>query len=185
MAPTGRDYSQSFQGNASGCRRRVARWHQAAGMVLWPTPYNGNAVILFHGVGDNRQGMGAYAELLLANGYAVLLPDSRAQGASGGAFATYGIKEADDTGRWFDWLADADHSRCVFGMGESMGAAILLQALRVEPRFCAAVAESSFANFREIEYVRVGQFLRVGPWLGRIVLRPVVELAFLQSGSRT
>jgi len=65
------------------------------------------------------------------------------------------------------------------GLGESMGAAIILQALRAEPRFCAAVAESPFANFREIGYVRVGHFLKVGPRLGRIVLRPAVEWAFV------
>jgi len=144
-----------------------------------PAPDNGNAVILLHGVGDNRQGMLSYAELFLSNGYSVLLPDSRAQGESGGAFATYGINEADDVRGWFNWLTATAHPRCVFGMGESMGAAILLQALRAEPQFCAAVAESSFASFRKIGYVRVGQFLRVGPWLGRIVLRPAVELAFV------
>ena len=132
-----------------------------------------------HGVGDNRQGMLSYAELFLSNGYGVLLPDSRAQGESGGAFATYGIKEADDVHRWFDWLGTADHPQCICGLGESMGAAILLQSLRAEPHFCAVVAESPFANFREIGYTRVGQFFGVGPWLGRIVLRPAVELAFL------
>ena len=149
------------------------------GWFVRPTPYNGSAVILLHGVGDNRQGMGAYAELILANGYAVLLPDSRAQGESGGAFATYGIKEGDDVRRWLDWLDGYQHPRCIYGMGESMGAGILLQALRAEPRFCAAVAESPFASFREVGFVRVGQFVRVGPWLGRVVLRPAVELAFL------
>jgi uncharacterized protein len=149
------------------------------GWFVRPTPYNGSAVILLHGVGDNRQGMSSYAELFLANGYAVLLPDSRAQGESGGAFSTYGIKEADDVHRWFDWLNNYQHPRCIYGLGESMGAAILLQALRAEGRFCGAVAESPFANFRQIGYVRVGQLLRVGPWLGRIVLRPAVELAFI------
>jgi len=149
------------------------------GWFVRPTPYNGNAVILLHGVGDNRQGMLSYAELLLANGYSVLLPDSRAQGESGGAFATYGIEEADDVHRWFGWLETADHPRCIFGLGESMGAAILLQSLGAEPRFCAAVAESSFATFRGVAYVRVGHLFRSGPWLGRIVLRPAVELAFL------
>ncbi len=174
-ATTARRFNGTLQDVAVESRDGI----KLRGWFVRPSPYNRNAVILFHGVGDNRQGMGAYAELLLANGYAVLLPDSRAQGESGGAFATYGIKEEDDIRRWVDWLADADHPHCVFGLGESMGAAILLQALRVEPRFCAAVAESSFANFREIGYVRVGQFFRVGPWLGRIILRPAVELAFL------
>jgi uncharacterized protein len=64
-------------------------------------------------------------------------------------------------------------------MGESMGAAILLQSVREETGFCAVVAESSFASFRQIAYVRVGQFVGTGTWLGRVALRPAVELAFL------
>ena len=149
------------------------------GWFVRPTPHNGNAVILLHGVGDNRQGMLSYAELLLSNGYSVLLPDSRAQGESGGAFATYGIKEADDVHTWFGWLEATDHPQCILGLGESMGAAILLQSLRTEPRFCTVVAESPFATFRGVAYVRVGHLFHSGPWLGRIVLRPAVELAFL------
>jgi hypothetical protein len=64
-------------------------------------------------------------------------------------------------------------------MGESMGAAILLQSVREETQFCAVVAESPFASFRQIAYVRVGQFIGTGTWLGKFALRPAVELAFL------
>jgi uncharacterized protein len=149
------------------------------GWFASPANANGDAVILLHGVGDNREGMGGFAELFLSKGYAVLLPDSRAQGESGGGFPTYGVKETDDVHGWFNWLAAQQHPRCIFGMGESMGAAILLQSVRVETRFCAVVAESSFASFRKIAYVRVGQFAGTGPWLGKIALRPAVELAFL------
>jgi pimeloyl-ACP methyl ester carboxylesterase len=106
------------------------------------------------------------------------LPDSRAQGKSGGDFPTYGIKESDDVHRWFDWLVTQQRPKCIFGMGESMGAAIILQSVKTTP-FCAVVAESSFASFRQIGFVRVGQVFRTGPWLGRIVLRPAVEAAFL------
>ena len=59
-----------------------------------------------------------------------------------------------------------------------MGAAQLLQSLSVEDRFCAVVAESPFATFREIAYDRVGQAFHIGPWLGRWALRPLVEVAF-------
>ena len=123
--------------------------------------------------------MTGFAGLFLSNGYAVLVPDSRAQGESGGDFPTYGLKESDDVHRWFDWLEMQQRPKCVFGMGESMGAAILLQSVKTESRFCAVVAESSFASFRQIAYVRVGQFFRTGPWLGRVALRPAVEMAFL------
>jgi hypothetical protein len=122
--------------------------------------------------------MVGFAELFLSNGFAVLVPDSRAQGESGGDFTTYGLKESDDVHRWFDWLVMQQHPKCIFGMGESMGAAIVLQAVKTTP-FCAVVAESSFASFRQIAYVRVGQFFHTGPWLGRVALRPAVELAFL------
>jgi hypothetical protein len=143
-------------------------------------PANGNsdAVILLHGVGDNRQGMMGFAELFLAHGYSVLLPDSRAQGTSGGRFPTYGLLEAEDVHRWYGWLTSYARPHCVFGMGESMGAAVLLQTVRTTP-FCAVVAESSFASFRQIAYIRVGQVFHAGEWLGQYALRPAVELAFL------
>jgi len=149
------------------------------GWFARPATANGDAVILLHGVGDNRQGMMGFAELFLSHGFAVLVPDSRAQGESGGDFPTYGLKESDDVHGWFDWLAMQQHSKCIFGMGESMGAAVLLQSVEKERRFCAVVAESSFASFRQIAYVRVGQFFHTGTWLGRIALRPAVEAAFL------
>jgi dipeptidyl aminopeptidase/acylaminoacyl peptidase len=149
------------------------------GWFARPADANGGAVILLHGVGDNRQGMMGFAELFLSKGFAVLVPDSRAQGESGGAFPTYGLKESGDVHRWFDWLVMQQHPKCIFGMGESMGAAVLLQSVEKENRFCAVVAESSFATFRQIAYVRVGQFFHTGTWLGRIVLRPAVEAAFL------
>ena len=149
------------------------------GWFAHPAKANGDAVILLHGVGDNRQGMMGFAELFLSHGFTVLVPDSRAQGESGGAFPTYGLKEGGDVHQWFDWLVMQQHPKCVFGMGESMGAAILLQSVEKENRFCAVIAESSFASFRQIAYVRVGQFFHAGPWLGRIVLRPAVEAAFL------
>ena len=145
---------------------------------IHPQKTNGDAVILLHGLGDNRLGMTGYAELMLRHGYTVLLRDARAHGESGGALATYGLLERDDIRRWFEWLVTNQHPHCIFGLGESMGAAQLLQSLQTEPGFCAVVAESSFSNFQEIAYDRVGQFFNTGPWVGRTVLRPVVFTAF-------
>jgi alpha-beta hydrolase superfamily lysophospholipase len=144
-----------------------------------PKKTNGNGVILLHGLADNRFEMTGYAELLLSHGFSVLLPDARAHGMSGGGLATFGVLESDDIHRWLDWIEQNDQPGCVFGLGESMGAALLLQSLRSETRFCAVAAESPFASFREIGYERVGQFFLTGPWLGRSILRPIVEFAFL------
>lgn len=149
------------------------------GWSIRPVHGNGNTVILLHGVADNRAGMLGNAELLLGHGYSVLLPDARAHGTSGGDLATYGVKEAADVHRWFDWIQRSEASRCIDGLGESMGAALLLQSLRTTPGFCAVVAESSFASFREASYDRLGEKLHAGAWAGRTLLRPAVEVGFL------
>jgi uncharacterized protein len=146
---------------------------------LHPRNGNGNAVLALHGLSDNRAGTLAYAEVFLKHGYDVLLPDARAHGASEGTMATYGLTEAGDIHRWSAWLQSHQHPNCVYGFAESMGAAGLLQSLRPESPFCAVAVESPFSNFREIAYDRVGQFLGAGPWLGRTLLRPVVQSAFV------
>jgi alpha-beta hydrolase superfamily lysophospholipase len=144
-----------------------------------PPEANGDAVILLHGVSDNRIGMYGYGKWLIQNHYMVLLPDARAHGSSGGELATYGLKEADDIHRWVDWIESTEHPRCMFGLGESMGAAQLLQSLPKEPRFCAVVAESPFATFREVAYARFGRPFQTGPWIGRTFFRPTVDVGFL------
>ena len=63
---------------------------------ILPHHENGNSVILLHGLSDNRFGMMGYAELLVSRGYAVLMPDSRTHGESGGTLATYGLEEKND-----------------------------------------------------------------------------------------
>jgi pimeloyl-ACP methyl ester carboxylesterase len=151
------------------------------GWLLRPEHLNGDAAVVLHGLGDNRLGMAGYAQLLLAHGYTVLLPDARAHGVSGGSIATFGLMEREDIHRWVDFLSAEAHPRCVYGLGESMGAAQLLQALQTESRFCGVVAESAFSTFREIAYDRMGQPFHLGPWVGRTMLRPLVEVAFLRA----
>jgi uncharacterized protein len=149
------------------------------GWSIKPSQANGDAVILLHGQSDNRTGMLGVADVLLRHGYAVLLPDARAHGASGGPIATYGVLEAGDLRQWVDWLEHSQAPRCVYGLGDSMGAAQLLQSLDTIPEFCAVVAESTFASFREAAYDRIGQEFHTGPWLGRTLLRPAVEEGLL------
>jgi len=149
--------------------------------LIHPHHPNGDSVLLLHGLGDNRIGMTGYAQLLLAHGFTVLLPDARAHGVSGGDLATYGLLERNDIHQWFDFLNTQDHPRCIFGFAESMGAAQLLQSLDTHPHFCAVAVESPFATFREIAYDRMGQPFHLGPWVGRTILRPLVEVALLRA----
>jgi len=149
--------------------------------LMVPAHSNHDAVLLLHGLADNRLGMNGYAQLFLAHGYTVLLPDARAHGDSGGELATYGLLERNDIHQWVEFLDAQTHPHCIYGFGESMGAAQLLQSLATHPHFCAVAAESPFANFREIAYDRMGQPFHAGPWVGRTVLRPLIEIAFLRA----
>jgi len=139
----------------------------------------GRAVLVLHGQADNRAGSLGYAGLLLDHGFSVLCPDLRAHGESEGEVASYGCREANDVCRWVNWLKFEQRQSEVFALGESMGAAILLQALPLDPGIRAVVAESPFASLREIAYDRMGQAVGTGPWAGRTVLRPAIETGFL------
>jgi len=149
-----------------------------------PGTANGDVVLLLHGQADNRAGMLGPAGLLLRYGYAVLLPDARAHGESGGAVATYGVLEAEDLRRWFVWLQQSEHPRCIDGIGDSMGAAELLRSLDAEHGYCAVVAESVFSSFREVAYLRIGQWFGTGAWLAHTVLRPAVDFGFVYARLR-
>jgi dipeptidyl aminopeptidase/acylaminoacyl peptidase len=151
---------------------------------IHPQTYNGSAVVLLHGITDNREGVAGYGKLFLDHGYAVLLPDARDHGESGGDLATYGIKESDDIHRWVDWIYQHDPPRCVYGFGESYGAALMLQSLAREPRYCAVAVESPFSTAREMSYERVSGPRRLRPWFGRTLGRPVIAAAVLYARLR-
>jgi uncharacterized protein len=154
------------------------------GWYVHPKNFNGNSVVVLHGITDNREGVAGYGKLFLDHGYAVLLPDARDHGESGGDMATYGIKEAGDIHEWVSWIYDHDPPACVYGFGESYGAALMLQSLATEPRYCAVVVESSFSTAREMSYERVSGPLHVGPWFGHTIGWPVLEAALIYSTLR-
>lgn len=181
---TDAEKQQVIAASGEGAELRDASIQASDSLLLraWeirPAQSNGNAVILLHGVGDNRLGVSGYGAWLVRNHYTVLLPDARAHGYSGGDLATYGLKESEDVHRWVDWLETNAHPNCVFGFGESMGAAQILESLTKETRYCAVIAESSFATFREVAYARFGRPFHTGPWLGRTFFWPTVEVGFL------
>ena len=131
---------------------------------------NGSWVLVFHGVADNRVGATGQAELLLRAGYSVVLMDARAHGESGGAMATYGWLERNDTRAVVDALEASEHPAHLFALGESMGAGIALQSAAVDPRIEAVVAEASFASLREASYDYAG--LQEYPLLGKTLFAP-------------
>lgn len=108
--------------------------------------FTGECVITLHGAGGWRARSHRFLPWLLPAGYSVLSPDLRAQGESGGETVTYGLLEQHDTIAWTTWMR-ARGCKSVYGMGESLGASVLIMAAAVEPGvFDAVVAECAFAD---------------------------------------
>ena len=121
-----------------------------------------------------------HAHFLLENGFTVLTPDARGHGSSGGAIITYGLRETGDVRAWADWLFQHQPVEKLYGLGASMGAAILLQTLPLEPRFRTVVAEAPFMTFEEIAFDRMSQ--QTG--LPRATFWPIVKVGFLYARFR-
>jgi uncharacterized protein len=158
------------------------------GAVLraWNFAREGSArgtAILVHGVSDNRMSQLGLAALLLDHSYRVLAIDVRAHGSSGGPLASYGVLERSDLRGWTDWVRRQHPDECVFAIGASMGASIVLQTLPDEP-FCAAIVEAPFASFRETVIFRLGGSLRVPTWLRWPLLAPIVECGLVYARLR-
>jgi len=163
-------------GSASwrSCRITAEDGARLDAWLFTPREPNGAGVILMHGVADTRAGMSGHAPFLLRAGYTVLLPDSRGHGVSQGAIITYGISEAGDVHHWAGLLLGEPRVERLYGLGQSMGAAILLESLSQELRFRAVVADCPFATFQEIAYDRLSQ----NGLRSRAISWPVIELGF-------
>lgn len=149
--------------------------------IFTPPAPNGAAVILLHGVADTRAGVLHHATYLLSAGFTVLTPDARGHGISGGDVISYGVKEAADVHVWADWLFAHRPIARLYGMGESMGAGIILQSLTTEKRLRAVVAECPFATFDEVAFDRLAgrtawpratfwPVVRIGSLYARLIL---------------
>ena len=145
------------------------------GWLVRPKQSNGNGAIVLHGVADARAGTASRARMLAEAGFTVLLPDARGHGVSGGEIISFGVGESDDLHRWADWFRAQERPRQLYGMGASMGAAILLQSLEKDTRFRAAVAECPFSDFHDVAYDRIAAKLSLNRWFARALLFPSVQ----------
>ena len=136
---------------------------------------NGKWVLLLHGRSQNRLSMLGYAKFLLSSGFSVVMMDARAHGESGGTISTYGHVERYDVIAVMDALTASEPVEHAYALGESMGAAVALQAAAVDPRIEAVVAEGAFRNLHEVMFDYAG--LRWSAFLGKTLFRPAAILA--------
>lgn len=118
--------------------------------------------------------MADFADMFLAAGYAVLLPDSRAHGESGGAIITYGLFEKLDALDWVHWLKQQGCAQ-VYGLGESLGGAVLIQTVALEPVFRAIVAECPYSSLESVAEYRVGRMSHLPAWAANAFAWPIIK----------
>lgn len=117
-------------------------------------PARGVTVVVLHGIADNRESAVWIAERLVPQGFDVLAYDSRANGESGGDACTYGFYEKRDLSRALDRLG----VRRAILIGNSLGAAVALQAAAEEARVIGVVAADTFSDLRTIARERAPFF---------------------------
>jgi uncharacterized protein len=123
------------------------------------------AVLLLHGVGENRNAMLGRATFLHKAGFTVLAPDFQAHGESPGEHITFGALESRDAEAAMDYLHARDPDDRVGVIGVSMGgaAAILGSAANQTD---AVVLESVYPTFRDAVADRLETWLGPLGFLG-------------------
>ncbi|MEP6715097.1 MAG: alpha/beta fold hydrolase [Terriglobia bacterium] len=134
---------------------------KSRGWYFEPDSPNGAAVLVLHGIGGSRQDVVAVGTVFERAGYAVLEPDIRGHGESGG-LATYGASDEQDVHAWASWLLHQPHVERIYGFGASLGASVLLEGLNQEHRFRAVIAESAYTSFPAIANERMVRLMPTG-----------------------
>jgi len=132
-------------------------------------------VVLMHGLRGNRLPMVRRALALKSDGYAVLLFDFQAHGASGGVRITFGAREGRDAAAAIAFVRSRAPNEKVGVIGTSLGgAAALLSKAPVD----ALVLEAVYPDIRAATANRITVVL--GKHLGALVAQPltyVLEIA--------
>jgi dipeptidyl aminopeptidase/acylaminoacyl peptidase len=111
------------------------------------------AVVLVHGIHSHRWDGQApeLARALSEAGFHVLVLDLRGHGRSGGETLGLGVREGEDVAAAVDFLLDRGFEPGTIGVhGLSYGAAATLHAAASRPEVGAIVADSAFADIREV-----------------------------------
>lgn len=140
-------------------------------------------LLIVHGFGANKSHFLPLLTAVAGRGLNVLMIDLRAHGSSGGRLTTWGIDEQEDVLASVSWLRKQKprESRCIGGLGASMGALALVRAAAVEPFLEVIVLDSPLYSLRSALVQRLagtplagiedGFLTAASLWVGRDLLR--------------
>ncbi|MEL6970616.1 MAG: alpha/beta fold hydrolase [Bacteroidota bacterium] len=107
-------------------------------------------IISLHGIGSCKEHGLPLAKNLAAQGIETIVFDGRGHGESGGQYNTYGFYEKQDVFSIVDYVKARNPDVKVGVWGNSLGGAIALQALAIDPRLEFGLIESTFTDMRQI-----------------------------------
>jgi len=126
-------------------------------LAAWfvPAPSESTStVLLAHGLQDSKWTLLRLIPWLHQAGYNVMALDFRGHGGSDKRPTTIGPEEALDVDAALDWLQDKGVGGAVAGLGQSLGAAALVNDAARDVRLAGLVLDSLFAEWTNVEYAR-------------------------------
>lgn len=130
----------------------------------WFVPNSSDrAVIILSGIRGNRMHNIGRAELYLKRDYAVLLPDLRGTGASGGDVISFGWNERHDLKACYDFLLKRGFKN-ISAHGQSLGAAAIAYSINDNVKYDFVVLESCYDNIDHAFRNRIGEWPRFAVW---------------------
>jgi alpha-beta hydrolase superfamily lysophospholipase len=110
-------------------------------------------MVLLHGIANCKESLLGFADTLARLGYNCIVYDSRANGESGGLNCTFGYYEKYDVSAYIDAATKRFPGLGPVGIyGNSLGAAVAIQAMAIDKRITCGIVESPFATLREVVY---------------------------------
>jgi pimeloyl-ACP methyl ester carboxylesterase len=142
-------------------------------LAAWSVPGSRpDALILIHGIGNNRDSLLPVARALSERGYNLLLLELRAHGQSEGDTSTLGVREVEDVRAALVFLQQqpgVDPQRIgVWGM--SLGSSVALMSAAALPELQAVAVDSVFASARWLIDHQLGAIIAVPDWFGPAIL---------------
>ena len=109
-------------------------------------------IILLHGIGGVKEHFYPLAQALADKQIATVLYDARAHGESEGSYVTYGFYENYDVQIIVNDIKQKHPDLPIGIWGNSMGGAVALQAMAIEPQIDFGIIESTFTDLNQIVY---------------------------------
>jgi uncharacterized protein len=141
----------------------------------WYAPSKtGQVILMFHGLGSNRDHFMEHADAYMDSGYGLMSIDFRNSGNSDGDVTSMGYYEINEARAAYDFLLAQEDVQQIVLMGHSMGAGIASQLMQ-EVDADGLVMIATFADFYSI--VRAGVVLRGFP------PSPITEILVTMAGT--